>query len=82
MDQEKIEYIILLLLEKREEGKSICPSDAARTLSPDDWRPLMQDVRVAARNLVRQGKIEITQKGEVVDPEQARGPIRLRKSSS
>ena len=65
---------ILELLAQREPGKTICPSDAARALAPD-WRPLMDPVREVAKAMP---EIEITQKGETVDPQTARGPIRLR----
>jgi hypothetical protein len=71
---------ILDLLAQRDAGKTICPSDAARALAGDeDFRPWMDTVRSAARDLVAEGAIEVTQKGEVVDLDDARGPIRLRK---
>ena len=68
----EIEAKILELLNARE--GTICPSDAARALA-EDWRPLMDPVRSVARGMEA---IEITQKGRVVDPDTARGPIRLR----
>ena len=82
-----LEARILQLLDERGEGRTICPSDAARSVyaegqggSPDDgWRDLMEPVRRAARRLVDQGQVVVTQGGEVVDPETARGPIRLRR---
>ena len=57
-------------------GKSICPSEVARGLS-EDWRDLMPDVRRVAGVLSRDGQVRITQKSARVDPELARGPIRL-----
>ncbi|MCW2995184.1 MAG: hypothetical protein JWQ18_2679 [Conexibacter sp.] len=70
---------ILDLLAQRAEGKTICPSEAARALAGDDaFRPLMPLVRDAARTLVSTGRIEVTQHGEPVDLDTARGPIRLR----
>jgi hypothetical protein len=70
---------ILELLEQRDHGKTICPSDAARALAGDDgFRPLMDLVREAAGELVEAGRIEVTQHGEPVDLDRARGPIRLR----
>ena len=68
----EIEAKILELLNARE--GTICPSDAARALA-EDWRPLMDPVRSVAREM---DEIEITQKGRVVDPDTARGPLRLR----
>jgi hypothetical protein len=38
----------------------------------------MEPSRRAARRLVAQGLVEITQKGRVVDPSTAKGPIRIR----
>lgn len=72
-----LEAKILQLLAERKPGATICPSEVARSLA-DDWRPLMEPVREAARQLVKSGHIDITQKGHVVDPKTARGPIRLR----
>ena len=78
------EVTILTLLAERDPaatGKtSICPSEVARLLRPDDWRPLMEPVRRAARRLVARGEVEITQGGRVVDPSTAKGPIRLRRA--
>ncbi|MFD6511647.1 DUF3253 domain-containing protein [Rhodococcus sp. NPDC060176] len=66
------------LLSTRSAESSICPSDVARATAPDNWRPLMEPVREAARRMVADGEVQITQGGEVVDPESARGPIRIR----
>ena len=38
----------------------------------------METTRSIAKQLAADGKIEITQKGNVVDPENFKGPIRLR----
>ena len=57
---------------------TICPSEVARKLGGEEWRSLMQPTRQAARRLVAQGELEITQRGQVVDPSFAKGPIRLR----
>jgi hypothetical protein len=70
---------ILALLDERDPGLTICPSEVARALS-DDWRPLMDEVRSAAAGLVTEGRVEVTQGGEVVDLASVRGPIRLRRT--
>jgi len=80
-EQARLRVVILELLERREPGKTICPSDAARALAGKDFRPLMGTARAAAAELVADGEIEVTQRGEAVDIEQARGPIRLRRRS-
>ena len=80
VSDERIARTIRELLAQRDEGKTICPSDAARALDPDDFRPLMDPVRRVARDMVARGELEVTQKGRVVDIDAARGPIRLRSS--
>jgi Protein of unknown function (DUF3253) len=69
---------IIRLLESRDPGKTICPSDAARDLDSENFRELMPTVRSAARDLVAAGRIDVTQGGQVVDLDSARGAIRLR----
>ncbi len=73
-----LETAILELLAHRGPGKTICPSDVARLHNPNDWQKLMEPTRAAARRLVAEGRIVITQRGKVVDPEHAKGAIRLR----
>ena len=65
------------LLQQRPRGASICPSEVARWVGGNDWRPLMERTRRAARRLVADGRVVITQKGRVVDASEARGPIRI-----
>ncbi len=77
MTDAEIERTIVALLEARDPGKTICPSDAARALA-DDFRPLMQPVRQVARDKVARGELEVTQAGRAVDIDTARGAIRLR----
>jgi hypothetical protein len=76
-----LENAILHLLDERPHVATICPSEAARAAFPDDGRDRMESARMAARRLVAEGKIVITQRGAVVDPSHAKGAIRLRKSS-
>jgi hypothetical protein len=76
-----LEQRILSMLAARASTATICPSDVARAAAPDEWRPLMEAVRRAARRLVAAGEIEITQGGRVVDPLTARGPVRLRRKN-
>ena len=68
------------LLDARARDASICPSEAARFVGGENWQDLMEPARRAARRLVAQGTVEITQKGRVVDPSTAKGPIRIRKA--
>jgi hypothetical protein len=76
---DRLRTTILEMARERGPSSSICPSDAARAVGGDDWRDLMDDARDAARDLARQGSVEITQKGSVLDPDGTwRGPIRIR----
>jgi hypothetical protein len=78
---EALERAITTLLASRGRGRTICPSDAARLVHGADdegWRELMEPARRAARRLVAAGEVEITQRGHVVDPSTAKGPIRIR----
>lgn len=77
-----LEEAILALLGRRSGDGSICPSEAARSVYPEGWEPLMERARQAARRLVTDGRVVITQRGRVVDPDRARGPIRIALSRS
>lgn len=89
---QQLEDAILELLERRPASATICPSEAARAVAggsdgggtsagkaDEAWRALMEPARRAARRLVERDLVEITQKGKVVDPSTARGPIRIRR---
>ena len=77
-----LEVAIDELLDARANDATICPSEAARRVDPDGWEALMEPARRAARRMVAAGTLEIVQKGRVVDPSTARGPIRLRRRRS
>jgi len=71
---------ILRQTAERGADKSICPSEVARALAPDAWRPLLGPIRAAAIRLAREGRVEVLRKGKPADPNQdeVRGVIRLR----
>ncbi|MGJ9423566.1 DUF3253 domain-containing protein [Aeromicrobium sp. CF3.5] len=79
-----LEDSIRELLGSRSAESSICPSEAAKAVSSgtdaDAWRDLMEPARRAARRLVAAGEVQITQRGAVVDPSTAKGPIRIRRA--
>jgi hypothetical protein len=90
-DAELEAAILQLLAERNADGdrtKTICPSEAAKLVAGDprnkdhaarrDWEPLMEPARAAARRLVTQGRIVITQHNRPVDPVTTKGPIHLR----
>ena len=72
-----LELAILELLSARAPDASICPSEAARRVDPDNWRRHMEAARSAARRLAHRGDVTITQRGRPVDPTGFRGPIRI-----
>ncbi|WP_099826623.1 DUF3253 domain-containing protein [Oceaniglobus indicus] len=69
-----IRAALMDIARQRGARKTLCPSEVARALA-DDWRPLMADVRRVAAD---EPMIEALQGGKVVDPQTAKGPIRLR----
>ena len=80
-DHEAIAAEILRQTTERGPDKSICPSEVARALAPEDdaWRRLMGAVRATAIRLAREGQVEVLRKGKPVDPAaEIRGVIRLR----
>ena len=77
-----LEDAIVQLLNARARDASICPSEAARAVGGESWQSLMEPARKAARRLVAQEKVQITQGGKVVDPSRAKGPIRIRRFQS
>lgn len=78
------------MLEDRGPGKSICPSEVARavagrarpdTTDPGAWRTLMPCVRAVVARLAARGEVVVLQRGRRVDPERARGPVRIAAAS-
>ena len=81
MNIEAITATLLGLAAERGPAKSLCPTDVARAVSAEEWRPLLGAVRKVAADLARQGKIEILRKGKPINPDDMRGVIRLRAAS-
>ncbi len=80
MTDERIVAVLRALLDARSSEATICPSEVARAIAPDDeaaWRALMPEVRRIAADLADRGLLRVTQRGEPVDARTARGPIRL-----
>lgn len=73
-----LEQAIIDTLDQRR--GSMCPSEAARIVDPENWRELMEPARRAARRLVVTGRVVITQGGRRVDPSTAKGPIRIERN--
>jgi hypothetical protein len=83
-EQDQLRETILLLLDKRDVGKTICPSEASRAVfgaRRGNEREFMERTRTVAATLAAEGMVEVCQKGQVVDIATAKGPIRLRKKT-
>jgi hypothetical protein len=75
----KIEEALLSLLDKRSRGSSICPSEVARELFPENWEQSMERVRRAVRRLAVAQKVSVTQQNVPVRDLNFKGPIRVKK---
>ena len=65
--EEKIRDVIMSLLNRRDEGKTICPSEASRAVfgsSRGKDADKMQRTRNVVRELVDAGNIEVCQRGD------------------
>ncbi len=70
--------VIFGLARERGPSGSICPSEAARKISPYKWRAVMPQIIGAARRMAADGEILMLQGGKQVDPAAAKGAFRLR----
>lgn len=68
---------ILRTIEDRAPDASICPSDAARKARPEEWREVMDTFHDAVEELHAENRVVVTQGGEIVDPTEVSGPIRV-----
>ncbi len=73
---------ILDAAEQRSAAGTICPSEVARSLWPEDWRDHMEEVRQAAAELCSAELLQATQGGVPVQIADAVGPIRLKARES
>lgn len=83
LTDDQVRDTIVDLLRNRAPLATICPSEAARALAPDAWRPLMPRVRAVAVAMAKGGVLEIRSGGRTISPdERLRGPIRLGRPNS
>ena len=75
------ESAILSLLDERGDGKSICPSEAARSLAgpEEEWRDRMEDIHAAVDTMLTAAVISISWKGSRLS--QRRGAYRITRRS-
>ena len=86
-DEAAIRECIVALLRRRAADASICPSEVARALAPDEaeWRASMPQVRRLAAAMGEARAIAVTQKESELSSSEvllASGPIRLRRGAS
>lgn len=83
----KDDPIATAILEALAGGKSLQFKDIAMGIfavrkkikdRPDGWRRYMPSVKQQAVHLARQGRVEIVRKGEVADPNDFKGIVRVR----
>lgn len=77
---EVLRNAILDLLKNQQAGKSISPTEAARSLTGSDerqWSRLMKPLRAVAVEMAQNGEIVILRKGKPADPAGFRGVYRL-----
>jgi hypothetical protein len=78
-DRQRLAAAVRTLLRHRGPEKTICPSDAAQAVGGARWRSLLPLARDVARDLAGAGTLEVTQRGEAIDPSRPwKGPVRLR----
>lgn len=77
MNKKSISSKILELLQLRQAFETICPSEVARSLFPDDWREHMEEIRQIAEVMSKNQIIDLTQKGKRITAPY-KGPIRLK----
>lgn len=76
VSDDDIQRTLQQLAVERNEGSTFCPSEAARRLA-QDWRPLMPRIREVAAEMLSEGRLICTQRGQPAHPLTTRGAIRL-----
>jgi hypothetical protein len=74
---DRLAATIRALLRHRQPEATICPSDIARVVGGGEWRTVLGDARSVIGELRRAGIVRVTQRGHDVDPDTARGPVRV-----
>lgn len=74
--------VVGTLTRSRAPEGSICPSDVARVIGGTQWRSRMGLVREVAAGMAQRGLITVTQRGEPLDGNDWRGPVRFRRRES
>ncbi len=72
---EEARQAVLMLLDRRAPGATLCPSEAARLLNPVEWRGAMPVVHAAVDAMRAEGRVSLSWKGKPLDARD--GPYRI-----
>lgn len=73
-----LEAELLRMLQAGPRSATVDPDEVARAPHADDPASRAEPARRAARRLVAAGVAEMVQRGRIVDPSTARGPVQVR----
>jgi hypothetical protein len=76
-DEDIRETILHMCLEAGEES-GVRPEAIAQAIYPEQWQTMLKRIRLMAKQMALAGDLLILRKGQVADPEEAKGLIRLR----
>lgn len=80
ISKDAIREAIASAVMERGAGKTVCPSEIARSLAGSDekvWRLMMAPIRAEAVSMAKAGDVRILRKGRPVDPDDFKGIYRL-----
>ena len=74
---EVVRETILEMCREQGLGGSVKPEAIAQAVYPEKWQTMLKRVRLMAKQMAQAGDLLILRKGQPVDPEEAKGLIRL-----
>jgi hypothetical protein len=77
VSDEEVRETILAMCRTAGPEDSVRPEDIARKILPEHWQTLLKRVRLMSKQLAVVGQLTILRKGELADPKEFKGLIRL-----
>lgn len=86
-DKPKDDALVRCILDMAGSDKPVTPQEIAIAFSkdrvgpkdpPDAWRRWLNPVKQQVLHLARTGRLEIVRNGQIVDPDEVRGMVRVR----
>jgi len=74
---EEVRQTLLEMCREQGLAGSVKPEAIAQAVYPEKWQTLLKRVRLMAKQMAQAGDLLILRKGQPVDPEEAKGLIRL-----